>query len=189
MPNDLSSHPRPAVANQITLRPLDIPVALRLVETPEATYEALHADLGISASTAHQAVDRLYRAGLMLPHKREVNRSALLEFLEHGIRYAFPPVMRERPERGVPTAHAAPALAGEIIAEDSIVWPHPQGTAVGDALEPLYPQAVDLPVRCAGVYEMLTLVDALRVGRARERVIAAEKLRERLGRRRETPRV
>jgi hypothetical protein len=171
------------MGKQTTLRPLDIPVALRLAEAPDATYEALRGALGISASTAHQAVDRLCHAGLVYPHRRRVNRSALMEFLEHGIRYAFPPVVSERQERGVPTAHAAPPLASEIASADAIVWPHPTGSAVGDAVEPLYPQAVYLPQRCPGVYEMLTLVDALRVGRARERRIATEKLRERLAHR------
>jgi hypothetical protein len=47
-------------------------------------------------------------------------------------------------------------------------------------MDPLYGKAVELPERCPSVYELLTLVDALRVGRARERKIAAEHLRERL---------
>lgn len=168
------------MGKQITLRPLDVPVALRLVEEPDSTYERLHEDLGISASTAHGAVERLTRAGLVYPHQRKVNRSALLEFLEHGVQYAFPADVSERRVRGVPTAHAAPVFGGEIVSNDVFVWPHPDGLATGDAMEPLYEQATSLPTRCASVYDMLALVDALRVGRARERRIATEKLRQRI---------
>jgi DNA-binding Lrp family transcriptional regulator len=167
---------------QIALRPLDVPVALRLAERPEATFQDIGEDLGISASTAHDAVKRLQFAGLIYPHERKVNRSALLEFLEHGVRYAFPAMVTGRRVRGVPTAHTAPLLAGEIVASDAMVWPDPSGDMVGEAVQPLYAQAVQLPHRCPSAYEALTLVDALRCGRARERKLAAAKLRERLGR-------
>lgn len=172
------------MSRQITLRPVDVPVALRLVETPEATYGQLGEDLGISSSSAHSAVNRLSLAGLMHPHQRTVNRLALLEFLEHGVQYAFPPIVGGA-VRGVPTSHAAPILASEIIADDAIVWPDPQGQVVGESLLPLYDGAVNLPRHCASLYEMLALVDALRVGRARERKIASRKLREKFGRPRE----
>jgi DNA-binding Lrp family transcriptional regulator len=162
------------------LRPLDIPVALRLAERPDLGYKDLHDDLGISASTAHDAVQRLELAGLLYPHRRRVNRLALLEFLEHGIRYAFPAVVTEGNVRGIPTGHAAPALASEMAASHAMVWPDASGSAIGDAVRPLYEQAVELPGRCVSVYEMLTLVDALRVGRARERKLAAARLREKL---------
>lgn len=161
------------------LKPVDIAVGLRLTEIPEAKYEQLGSDLGISASTAHASVRRLQESGLVRPSSRTVNRLAFREFLEHGVRYAFP----ARPGamvRGVPTAHAAPPLAGHIIAEDTFVWPSVSGTSTGRAIAPLYPQATELPERCPSVYESLTLVDALRVGRARERKLASCDLESRL---------
>lgn len=168
------------MGKQQTLRPLDVAVALRLAERPDATFAELRDDLGISTSTAHQAVERLSAAGILRPHDRRVNRHALLEFLEHGVRYAFPAAPRAVRERGVPTAYAAPPLAEEIAADEPIVWPDPRGSVIGEAMDPLYDRAVELPERCPSVYEMLTLVDALRMGRARERKIAAGKLRDRL---------
>jgi DNA-binding Lrp family transcriptional regulator len=167
---------------QFALRPLDIPVALLLSERPEDTFQGIHASLGISASTAHDAVQRLQSAGIVYPHERKVNRHALLEFLEHGVRYAFPPMVAEGRVRGVPTAHAAPPLAGEIVSSEALVWPHPKGEATGESLLPLYDRAVELPERCPSIYEALTLVDALRAGRARERKLAAQKIREILSR-------
>jgi len=161
------------------LKPVDLVVSLRLAEVPEAKYEQLSADLGISSSTAHASVRRLQEAGLLRPGSRVVNRLALREFLEHGVRYAFP--ARPGAEvRGVPTAHAAPSLAAHIVAQDALVWPSASGSSIGRAITPLYPQATELPQRCPSVYESLALVDALRVGRVRERKLAREELERKL---------
>jgi hypothetical protein len=67
-----------------------------------------------------------------------------------------------------------------VVAEDSIVWPSASGSSYGSAIAPLYARATELPQRCPSLYEKLTLVDALRVGRARERKLAAEELQNRL---------
>jgi len=161
------------------LKPVDIAVGLRLAEAPEAKYAQLSADLGISSSTAHGSVQRLESAGLIRPGSRAVNGLAFREFLEHGVRYAFPARPGEE-ARGVPTAHAAPPLANHIVSGHAYVWPSSSGPSSGQSVAPLYPAAVQLPERCPSVYESLALVDALRVGRARERKLAAEALVEKL---------
>jgi DNA-binding MarR family transcriptional regulator len=168
---------------QRVLRPLDIPVALYLALYPERPYAELANDLQVSASTAHDAVKRLTYAGLARQSasaQRRVNVSALLEFLEHGIRYAFP-AQRERPRRGVPTAHAAPILKEALDADtDPVVWPSARSRIVGSAIEPLLKGAVELPLRSPEIYDLLTLVDAIRIGTARDREVASELLRKRL---------
>ena len=161
------------------LKPVDVVVGLRLAEMPGAKYAQLGADLGISSSTAHGSVQRLAAAGLVRPGSRTVNRLAFREFLEHGVRYAFP-AHPGADVRGVLTAHAAPPLASHIVAEDAFVWPSASGQSRGRAVAPLFAGAVELPARCPSVYESLTLVDALRVGRARERKLAVEALDRRL---------
>ena len=161
------------------LKPVDVVVALRLADAPDTTYQHLADALGVSPSMAHGSVRRLREAGLVRPDRRAVNRLALLEFLEHGVRYAFP----ARPGstvRGVPTAHAAPPLVDRIVAEDALVWPAAAGPATGRAVVPLYPRAVELPQRSHELYQSVALVDAIRVGRARERRLAVEQLRRRL---------
>ena len=70
------------------------------------------------------------------------------------------------------TTRAAPPLADHIVAEDILVWPSISGQSTGRAIAPLYPRAVELPRRCPSVYQSLALVDALRVGRVRERKLA-----------------
>lgn len=161
------------------LKPVDVVVGLRLAEAPGAKYAQLSADLGISSSTAHEAVRRLDAAGLLRPNSRELNRLAFREFLVHGVRYAFPARPGEE-ARGVPTAHAAPPLANHIVSGHAYVWPSASGPSSGQSVAPLYPAAVQLPERCPSVYESLALVDALRVGRARERKLAAEALAKKL---------
>lgn len=162
------------------LKPQDIAVALRLAVEPGASYARLGADLSMSPSTAHESVERLQLAGLLRPESRHVNRHSLLEFLEHGLRYMFP-AKPESKARGVPTAYSAPALANEIVADDVIVWPDPRGSVTGQSIAPLVDRAGELRTKCPEVYELLTLVDAIRIGRVRERAKAVEKLKDRLG--------
>jgi len=83
--------------------------------------------------------------------------------------------------RGMPTAHAAPPLSEEIMGDDlPPVWPDPEGTVRGETLEPLY-RTVPMAARNdPQLYELLALVDAIRIGRARERNLAEKHLKERL---------
>lgn len=163
---------------QYAMHSLDIGVVLGLAVQeagPTDTYSRLGQNLGLSASTVHAAVLRLQAAGLLLPESRRPNRTALREFLIHGVRYAFPPVVGSA-ARGVPTAHAGPPLREHFDDADPMVWPDANGSVVGTALAPLYPGATVLPERAPRVYRLLTLVDALRVGRARERAVATAEL-------------
>ena len=160
------------------LRAQDIAVAVRLAQQPEERYEQLADVLGLSLSATHRAVQRLRRAGLLLPDKRKVNRSALLEFLRHGARCVFPPV-RGREVRGMPTAWSVPELMKELSSSSSsvsVVWPDPEGKVRGESIMPLYDGAVAAGRRDDRLYRALALIDALRVGRARERRIAGELL-------------
>lgn len=161
--------------------PIDVAVAIVLVEHPGMKFESIAQLLGISVSKAYDAVQQLVAVGLVLPEGRRVNRLAFLEFLEHGLRYVFP-AKPGNVRRGVPTAHAGPPLAKEFDDGDDVyVWPSPDGSARGRAIEPLVPKARDLPERAPQIYETLSLVDALRVGRARERAAALSELRQRFG--------
>jgi hypothetical protein len=81
----------------------------------------------------------------------------------------------------MPTAHAAPPLSAQISSEDlPPVWPDPKGTVRGLALKPLYRTVPKAAKSDPKLYELLALVDALRMGRARERKLAEEGLKHRL---------
>jgi hypothetical protein len=158
------------------LKPQDLVAALKLAVGPSLTYPQLAVALSLSLSEAHGAVKRAQAAGLLLTD-RQPNRSAILEFVVHGVRYAFPPV-RGGITRGMPTAHAAPPLT-ELIVQDNDpvpVWPDPQGEARGASFKPLYRGAPKAARSDAKLYQCLSLIDALRGGRARERNLAKEHL-------------
>jgi hypothetical protein len=164
------------------LRPQDLAVALRLAHHPGERYEALADVLGLSLSATHRAVQRLQGARLLLPGERKVNRGALLEFLIHGARYAFPGV-RGPEVRGVPTAWSVPELMEEVSSSSSstkVVWPHARGKMRGESITPLYDGVAEARQRDEKLYRALALVDALRVGQARERRIASELLKKEL---------
>lgn len=105
------------------------------------------------------------------PHDR-----FLAEFVIHGARFVFVPD-RSPLSVGVPTSHSAPAFAG-VFAPGStdFVWPHPNGQVRGQGIEPLHPNVPFAAMQDAKLYEMLALFDALRVGRARERGMAIDRL-------------
>ena len=105
-----------------------------------------------------------------------VHAQALAEFTLHGAKYAFPGV-RLPLAVGVPTSHSAPAFAGVFAPGSSdFVWPHPNGSVRGIGVEPLHPSVPFAAMQDEKLYEMLALFDALRVGKARERNMAMERL-------------
>ena len=160
---------------------LDVVVLLKLLLSEEdKTYAELSKELGMSASEIHAAVRRSVDAGLIEFESRRPLRKPLEEYLLHGIRYAFP-AKRGPVARGIPTAHAAPPLADQIGVDDlPPVWPDPEGRVKGYAVEPLYRSVPKAAKGDPQLYELLALVDALRIGRARERKLAEEELKKRL---------
>ncbi len=169
----------------MVLKPQDLLVVLKLwVGRGQAwTYQTLAQALGLSSAEAHAAVKRARAAGLLLsgPLSAPPNLMALREFLIHGARYAFPAQVGAL-GRGIPTAHAAQPLKEVLVPSDepSPVWPHPRGTVRGLSVNPLYPSAPGAALEDAALYELLALLDALRIGRARERQTAARMIEERL---------
>lgn len=100
----------------------------------------------------------------------------LTEFVIHGARFVFVPD-RMPLAIGVPTSHSAPAFAGVFASgSNDYVWPHPNGQVRGLGIEPLHPNVPFAATQDAKLYEMLALFDALRVGRARERGMAMDRL-------------
>jgi hypothetical protein len=166
------------------LRSQDIVVLLKLVAWRRNwTFDQIAHELGLSTSAVHRSLERSARSGLYRPERREVDPVALGEFLEHGARYVFPPVWGGE-ARGMPTAWAAPPLSDELnsSAGNSPVWPYAGGKARGIALAPLHPSVPDATLKDEAFGQLLALVDALRIGGARERRVAAKQLKQRLRR-------
>jgi hypothetical protein len=94
----------------------------------------------------------------------------------------FPAVLAGE-SRGVPTAWAAEPLVDHIASPPSElapVWPDPKGRQRGLALRPLHDAVPEAARRDPALGEALALVDALRLGDARIRGVAAELLTKRL---------
>ena len=165
----------------VIAKSLDVVVLLKLLlERQKRPYAQVAKELAISASEVHASVQRGILAGLIDPLTRIPLRKPLEDYLLYGVRYAFPalpgPIVR-----GMPTAYAAPPLA-EKISSDELppVWPDPDGMVRGYSVEPLY-RSVPVAAKFDSLlYELFALVDALRIGRARERNLAGEALKERI---------
>ena len=162
------------------LKPQDLLVLLKVAAHPPQrwTYAALGGALAMSASEAHASVKRAVASGLALaPARGEWSpvRPNLLEFILHGVRYIWPatpgPV-----KRGVPTSFGAEPLASQmtVAAGEAPVWAHPTGSAKGPTLSPLYRTAPQAALADPALHRLLALLDALRIGRARERTLAAK---------------
>jgi hypothetical protein len=173
------------------LKPQDLLVLFKRAAHPDLqwTYTAMGEALGMSASQVHRSVKRVVEAGLAVSNGRgdwQVKREALLEFAVHGVRYAFPAKLGAA-RRGIPTSFGTLPLSDYLSAspEEAPVWPHPEGNARGPSVEPLYRHVPQAVVADPVLYAFLALLDALRIGRGRERALAQKLLAERLGESRE----
>jgi hypothetical protein len=167
------------------LRPLDIVVMLKLsLESSERPpYLQLANELHLYPSEVYSSVKRARASHFVQGPELgdRLNRSSLLEFLVHGIRYAFPAEIGP-PTRGVPTSYAAPPLSRAIADAGDLppVWPCPDGEVRGYSFVPLHKNVPKAALADERLYELLALVDALRNGRARERQLASQELTRRL---------
>lgn len=166
----------------MAMKSQDILVGLQLSIAPNRlTYAALGQQLGMSASETHASVRRLIGARLLESEKDTPLSEPWLKVLVHGVPYVFPAQM-EGLTRGIPTAWASPRLKGMFV-DQSVnppVWPSFEGKVQGLAVKPLYPSVPRIVQDNRPLYDLLALVDALRIGRARERKYAEEELALRL---------
>ncbi len=159
------------------MRPHDVCVGLQLLISPDVSFRELAHSVGLSLGEAHNSAMRLQVAHLVMPHRRAVNSRPLVEFLVHGVPYAFPGELGPEAQ-GVPTAHSGPALRNEIQSLETVVWPSLEGEARGSTLAPLCSKAPAMVRANPSLYRLLTIVDALRVGRSREKNLAQQMLEQ-----------
>lgn len=161
----------------------DVVLLLKLSgREPGWTIRALAEEAGIPRSVVHRALKRLALAGLFDERRQRVNVSQAEEFLVHSVKYVFP-VALEGESRGIPTAWAAEPLASHIASPSaglSPVWPDARGRERGLALRPLHEAVPEAARRDPALGERLALLDALRIGDARVRGVAARLLADRL---------
>ncbi|MEG4294710.1 hypothetical protein Q5692_38790 [Microcoleus sp. C2C3] len=165
------------------LKPQDILAILKVHSwnSTNWTYSSLAQSLGMSASEVHAALERSEAAGLYYGSERKILKQAVFEFLVHGLRYVF--YAQPGPlSRGLPTAHSAEPLKSKLVASPSevYVWPDPQGVVRGQAIAPLYRSVPQAASNDPELYALLSLIDAIRVGRVREQRLAIDELEKRI---------
>jgi hypothetical protein len=172
-----------AMKQQKVMRPQDILVLLKIVALGDQPwYHHNLADaLFMSQSEVSLSLSRSRYAGLIDGTRKKVMSLALMELLQYGIRYVFPqqpgPVVR-----GVPTAHSAPPLKDLISSNEQYVWPAATGSDRGQSIIPIYPSVPNAVKLDEILYSMLVLLDAIRVGKAREREMAIDMLKKQFNR-------
>lgn len=162
---------------QPVLKPQDVVVAVKVALAGDQlpSFANLAKSLHMSASEVHGATQRAMTSRLLESSVASVraNKSALHEFLIHGLMYAFPFV--EGPvTRGLPTGVWAPPLGQhfDLSLTMPLVWPDAESQERGPSVYPLYPT---VPAACkedSELYQALAMLDAIRGGAAREREMA-----------------
>jgi hypothetical protein len=141
----------------------------------------LEALTGISKSEISASLKRSISVGLaVIDHTTQcpqVNHRALLEFITYGLKYVFP-VEPGKITRGIPTSFAAPIMAGKLMTAGDVinVWPDPTGSEKGQSVQPLFKSVTKAVKQDPKLYKLLALIDAIRLGNARESRIAIELL-------------
>lgn len=166
------------------LKPQDIILLLKLVALGDKSLSInkLAVELGLSPSQVHGAAQRIVASKLAYKDQHAIrpNIANLREFLLHGLPYILL-VKRGTLVRGIPTAHAAPPLNAQIVeSEPPPVWPDANGEVRGLAFSPVHKSAPGAARRDSALYELLSLIDAIRGGRAREKALATDELNKRL---------
>ncbi|NOY50017.1 MAG: hypothetical protein GXO88_05585 [Chlorobi bacterium] len=167
--------------NHNGMRPHDIVVLLKITTYKEKPWlmRDIAIDLGISAGEISESLNRSKLAGLLDSTKKRVMKLSLKEFIKHGLKYVYP----QQPGaivRGLPTAYNAPPLNELIKGREVFVWPWSKGNMRGQGIQPLYKTVPEICAKDKDLYALLALVDAIRIGRAREQEIAMAELEKKL---------
>ncbi len=164
------------------MRPQDILVLLKIIsmKNPEWLNLDIANSLKISQSEVSEALNRCKIARLIDGDKRKIYINSFKEFLIYGLKYVFP-AEPGAIVRGIPTAHSANPIK-ELISQGSenFVWPYSKGILRGQSIEPLYDTIPMVVQNDILFYELLAILDTLRIGRVREIKIAIDELEKRL---------
>jgi predicted transcriptional regulator len=163
------------------MRPHDVVILLKIVALKDQHWFAknLAQTLNISASEVSESLNRSKLASLISADKKQVMKKNLMDFLEHGLKYVYP-VKPGAIQRGMATAYNAPPLNKYIQGDEHYVWPYGHGEQRGQTIEPFHHNVPEACKNDPKLYELLALVDAIRLGRAREQQLAMDELRQRI---------
>lgn len=159
------------------MRPLDVVVLLKIAALANTPWlqKDLAQSLQVSNSEIGESLNRSRMAGLLDDTRQRLMRQTLLDFLRYGLRPVFP-VQPGGFVRGVPTAHSAPLFSALFVSQVAYVWADPNGSVMGQEIEPLYATVPKASQNDERLYGLLACADMLRVGRSREIQVAMNHL-------------
>ena len=163
------------------MRPQDVVILLKISSNKLLPWQMkdLAMELMISSSEVSESINRSVQAGLISADKKTLMKGAILEFLKYGLKYVYP----QHPGaivRGIATAHSAQPLKKLIQSKENYVWSWPEGNVRGQSIQPLHPSVPAVCMKDKELYELLSLTDALRIGKKREQEIAFKELEKKL---------
>ena len=173
-----------------TLKAQDVLVVCKLfaLGAKDWTYSSLASAVDISVSEVHDALKRCRSSQLVVTTRdgEIVSKKHFQDLLIFGVPRIFYAV-RGGLENGWPTAFHIPALLdefdglrGPLKEVVPAVWPDPKGPARGESLLPIYPTVPDACRQDAGLYEVMALVDVVRLGDVKYKRKAAELLEKKI---------
>ncbi|MDY6787590.1 MAG: hypothetical protein SVK54_05640 [candidate division WOR-3 bacterium] len=156
----------------------DILIALKIIERDSEDWRIIDIayNLKISQSEVHEGINRLHDSEIM--HRRKhIVKNNLAEFIIHGLKYCFPAIPGMK-SRGIPTSHSSEFLSNIVRDkdQDTVVWPYENGKSSGVSIPPLYSSVPYFVLENPFMYEYLCYIDAIRIGRKREREYAKKKI-------------
>ena len=172
------------------LHPQDVLVACKIFAIELArgswTFSSLAAATGLSAGEAHNAVSRCRQARLLTPGGA-VSKRPMRDLLA----VAVPSMMfahRGGIGHGMLTALLAEPLAGKFVVDPEtlpMVWARAEGGeggTRGECVDPIYPTVPYASEQDPVVYELMALVDVVRLGNSAEKSTAITLIEKRLAR-------
>ena len=163
------------------MKPQDVVILLKIISLNdiEWTQNSLAINLEISQSEISESIKRSKYAGLINTIDNKVNSRIFLDFIIYGLKVVFP----QRPGaivRGILTAHSSPFFQDKFLSEENYVWPYAKGNSRGQAIIPLYKTIPHVSQYDQALYELLVIVDIIRVGKIREKELAIDILKQKL---------
>ena len=153
------------------------------------TYASVAAAVEISTSEVHDALKRCRSAQLVVPMRETeiVSKKHFYDLLVFAVPRIFYAV-RGGLDLGWPTGVQLPTLLPSFEGlrpeplKDALplVWPDPKGTTRGETLLPIYPSVPEAARKDAGLYELLALIDVVRLGDLKHKKKAMELLAKRI---------
>ena len=164
-----------------SMKPQDVVILLKIIALNNDNWQQipLAHSLKMSQSELRQSVSRSKYACLLDDNGKKVMRQALYDFLQYGLAVVFP-ANPGAVVRGIPTAHSTAPLNKEISSGEDYVWPFAKGNVRGHGITPLYASVPQAALDDEQLHALLALADALRVGKAREKNMAVQELKNRI---------